>query len=202
MKTLFILFSAFVMVQLTNGQETVPLEEAQKAARKVAESAVADAPLKVDVDVDKPSAIKAEKGGLLIIPDKQLTAEKLTAAGAAIVPVGQLWSLRLSLATDGKAIGPDKLRMVTITDGDKQREVELYFLGAGKNDRGELELIVFGKDKESLFRVPFAKNSASTAQKLPIELSGKKNDEDSGTLTLHLVDNYTADLPVVRCTRE
>lgn len=166
------------------------------------EAAVGDAPLKIDVDADKPSAIKAEKGGLMIIPDKQLTAEKLTAAGAAIVPVGQLWSLRLSLAADGKAIVPEKLHMVTITDGDKQREVELYFLGAGKNDRGELELIVFGKNKESLLRVPLAKNNASTVQKLPIELSGRKNDEDSGTLTLHLIDQYTADLPVVRCARE
>lgn len=183
-------------------QEAVPLEDAQKAARKVTEIAVSDPPFKMEVDVDQSSAIKADKGGLLIVPDKQLTAEKLATSGAAIVPIGQLWSLRVSLAANGKAIGPDKLRKVSVTDGDKQRELGLYFLGAGKNERGELELIVFGKEKEPLVRVPLAKTDSASAQKLPVSLTGRKDTEDSGTLTLHLVDKYTVDLPVVRNAEE
>jgi len=204
MKTILICFAALVAGKLAFGQEIVPLDEAQKAARKVAETAIADAPLKIDVDVDKPCVLKADKGGLMIIPDKQLSAEKLAGPAQGIVPIGQLWSLHLSLATNGKAIDTDKMRLVTVTDGDKQRELEVYFLSATKNDRGDLELAVFGKNKESLFRVPIAKNSATTssAQKVPIELSGRKNDDDSGTLTLHLLDQYSADLPVVRCVRE
>jgi hypothetical protein len=87
---------------------------------------------------------------------------------------------------------------VSVTDGDKQRELGLYFLGAAKNERGELELIVFGKDKESLLRVPLAKTETLPAQKLPISLTGRKDTENSGTLTLHLVDKYTADLAVMR----
>lgn len=179
-------------------QEAVPLQDAQKAARKVTEVAISDPPFKMEPDVDQSSAIKAGKGGLLIVPDKQLTAEKLATPGAAIVPIGQLWSLHVSLAANGKAIGPDKLRKVSVTDGDKQRELGLYFLGAGKNERGELELIVCGKENESLLRVPLAKTDGVPAQKLPISLTGRKDNEDSGTLTLHLVDKYTVDLPVVR----
>jgi hypothetical protein len=56
-------------------QEPVPLEDAQKAARMVTEIAVSDPPFKMEPDVDQSSAIKADKGGLLIVPDKQLTAE-------------------------------------------------------------------------------------------------------------------------------
>ena len=51
-------------------QEAVPLEDAQKAARKVTEIAVSDPPFKMEPDVDQSSAIKADKGGLLIVPDK------------------------------------------------------------------------------------------------------------------------------------
>jgi hypothetical protein len=198
MKCAFALILMSFTARVIFAQEAVPLEDAQKAARKVTEIAVSDPPFKMEVDVDQSSAIKADKGGLLIVPDKQLTAEKLATSGAAIVPIGQLWSLRVSLAANGKAIGPDKLRKVSVTDGDKQRELELYFLGAGKNERGELELIVFGKEKESVLRVPLAKTDGASAQRLPISLTGRKDNEDSGTLTLHLVDKYTADLPVVR----
>jgi hypothetical protein len=204
MKTILICLIALAAGQRVFAQEIIPLDEAQKAARKVTETAIADAPLKTDVDIDKPCVLKADKGGMMIIPDKQLSTEKLAAPGPGIVPIGQLWSLHLSLADSGKPIDTDKLRLVTVTDGDKQRELEVYFLGATKNQGGDLELTVFGKNKEPLFRVPIAKSSATTssAQKVPIELSGRKNDDDSGTLTLRLLDQYSADLPVVRSARE
>src|SRR5688572_27027444 len=80
-------------------QEVVPLEEAQRGARKVTDTlgTPADAPFATDVDIAKPQAIKAGKTGLLVIPEKKLTLENLGSAGESVTPIGQLWMLNISL---------------------------------------------------------------------------------------------------------
>jgi hypothetical protein len=66
-------------------QEVVPLDEAQRGARKVTDTlgTPSDAPFATDVDLSKPQAIRAGKVGLLIIPDKKLSLESL---GATVSP--------------------------------------------------------------------------------------------------------------------
>ena len=204
MKTLNTLGALLFTIPALVAQEIVPMEEAQEAARKlVATSApIADLPLKVEPDAEKPSAVKADKAGAMIIPAKGLSAEKLEAAADSPIPLGQLWSLRLSVAANGKAIESDKVRLVTVTDGEKQHELELYLVGARKGAQGALELVVFGKGNEPVARAPLAKRPASGTAQLPIELSGRKESDDTGTITLNLFGQYQADLPVARSVRE
>lgn len=197
MKTLTVL--AFIAATAM-GQEVVPLDEAQRGARKVTDTlgTIADAPLTTDVDLDKPQAIKAGKVGLLIIPDKKLTLETLGSAGDAIMPIGQLWTLNVSLGKNGEPMPNDKIRFVSVSDGDRDLQVQLYFVGAAKNSTGQLELVVFAKDKEAFVRVPLAKASATTTQDLPIELSGRKDDDNTGTLSLRVLGQYVADITLKR----
>jgi hypothetical protein len=181
-------------------QDVVPLDEAQRGARKVTDSlgALSDAPFATDVDVTKPQAIKAGKVGLLIIPDKKLTPETLGAVSESITPIGQLWMLNISLGKNGEPAPNDKIRFLNVSDGDRTLQVQLYFVGAAKNTDGKLDLVVFAKDKEPLLRVPLAKASASASQELPIEISGRKDDDNTGTLSLHVLGQYIADLTVKR----
>lgn len=176
-------------------QDAIELGEAQKAARKLSESAsrITDAPFTVEADLEKPQGIKAEGVGVIVLPDRKLSVELLAAANSAITPLGQLWMLKLAVATDGKPMAAEKLRHFTVGDGEKAREVSLYFLGATKTDTGSLELVVYAKGQEPLLRVPIKKRVAGK-QEFPIEVSGVKNDDKSGTLSLRLFGEYDAQL--------
>lgn len=180
-------------------QDAIHLDEAQKAARKLSESAsqISDAPFAVEVDLEKPQGIKAEGVGLIVLPDRKLTAELLAAANSAITPLGQLWTLKLAVATNGTATAADKVRHLTISDGEKEREVSLYYLGATRTDAGGLEMVVYAKGKEPLLRVPINKRVAGK-QEFPIEVSGVKNDDHSGTLSLRLFGEYDARLLMMK----
>ena len=176
-----------------------PLDEAQKAAHKVAASlpGIADAPIAIDADLDKPHLIKGGGGGAMIIPDKKLTAETLAAAGETPVAVGQLWMLKATVAENGRPLAEDKTRQVIVEDGDKEIRLRLFLLATARNAQGTLDLIVFAKDKTPLLRVPLEKG-AGAAQQLPAELAGQKNDEDTVTLTLNLAGQYRARLILIK----
>lgn len=180
-------------------QENIPLEKAQKAARMVNDAAgsIGDAAVAVDADREHPFAIKGSGVAMMIIPDKALTAEKLAGAGEAITAVGQLWTADALVAVSGRAPAKDKLRFFTIKDGEEERKVQLYLVGVSKDADGKLELSVFGAEKEPLIRVPVDKVVANS-HPMPIELSGRKNDEDSGILTLSMFGQYKADILLVK----
>ena len=199
MRKLIILAALASFSPAMHGQDAIRLDEAQKAARKLAGSAsgISDAPFEVAVDLEKPQGIKAEGVGLIVLPDRKLNVELLAAANSAITPLGQLWTLKLAVATNGKATPADKLRHLTIRDGENDREVSLYFLGATKSAADGLELVVYTKGREPVLRVPINKR-VSEKQEFPIEVSGAKNDDNSGTLSLRLFGEYDARLLLMK----
>ena len=191
--------TALALTRFATAQESVPLEEAQNAARKVnaALPTLSNAPLSIDADLEKPHVLKGGGGGVMVIPDKKLTVDALTNAGPAITPVGQLWMLKVGIAHDGKTTPADRLRSVTITDGDKDREVQIYLLGARKNEQGTLELVIYAKDSQPLMTAALTSNTTG-AQSLPLEITGRKNGEDSATLGIHLFGRYHTDLLLMK----
>jgi hypothetical protein len=195
-----LLASLALLTTISFAQEVVPLDEAQRGARKVTDTlgTPADAPFVSEVDVTKPQAIKAGKAGLLVIPDKKLTLETLSGASDAITPIAQLWMLNISLGKNGEPAANDAIRFLSVNDGDRNLDVQLYFVGAAKNNSGQLDLVVFAKGKEPFLRVPLVKASSASTQELPIEISGRKDDDKTGTLSLRFLGQYTADLTVKR----
>lgn len=188
-----------VLGGLAQAQEAIPLEEAQKAARKLVSmsSSASDIPFSVDADAERPAGLKGGEAGVIVLPDKALTAEVVAAAGKTFVPVGQLWSLKVTLASAGRSFSSDKLRLVSVGDSERTREVQFFLLGVVKNEQGALELGVFGKGAEPLYRVALQK-AGSGSQNFPIELSGTKTGEESARLTLSVLGQYTADLDVIK----
>ena len=195
-----VLSALALLTVVSLAQEIVPLDEAQRGARKVTDTlgTPSDAPFATEVDVTKPQAVKAGKVGLLVIPDKKLTLETLGGTGEAITPIGQLWTLNVSLGKNGEPAPNDKIRFLSVSDGDRDLQVQLYFVGAAKNPSGQLDLVIFAKGKEPFLRVPLTKTSTASTQELPIELSGRKDDDHTGTLSLKLLGQYAADLTVKR----
>ncbi len=199
MKSTICLALLLALGSLAQAQEAIPLEEAQKAARKLIATigTASDLPFTMEADVERPAGLKGGEAGVIVLPDKSLNAAAVAAAGKTFVPVGQLWSLKVTLASGGRGFSSDKLRLVSVGDGERTREVQFFLLGVVKNEQGALELAVFGKGAEPLYRVALQK-AGSGSQNLPLELTGTKTGEESARLTLSVLGQYTADLDLVK----
>ena len=90
---------------------------------------------------------------------------------------------------------------VTAPAENTWKEGENYFLiepaQPTNAPAGKVEVVVYGKGKEPLVHTALEK-SASGSKEMPIELTGRKNDDKSGTLTLLLPGNYQADIVLVK----
>jgi hypothetical protein len=199
MKTIFRSLAILALTSLTcraDGPEPFQPEEAQRIAHKLNDAIgnPSDAPFTTEVDPDKPQGFKAGGAGVMVLPDRKLTADALEHAGKTITPIGQLWTLDISVAPSGRPIANSQVRLVRVGDGDKSREVQLYYLGAAKNDAGALQLVIFAKDKsQPVHRIDLTKTTG-TSQSAPIELDGRKQDEKTGILTLRLLGEYSAEV--------
>ena len=193
------IFATWSLTHCAFAQDAIPFDEAQRIAQKLAStpSASSDQPFTVEADADKPVGLKGGDAGVIILPDKRLTVETFAHATKTITPVAQLWSYKVNLTSNGKSVESGKLRVITVSDGDKSRDVQLFLIGVAKNEQGALELVVFGKGSDPILRAPLAKLH-ETKQDFPIEVSGRKTGDDSAALTLDLVGGYTADLAVVK----
>jgi hypothetical protein len=199
-KSLFTLAIGISFIAPVLAQELAPLEEAQRGARKVTDvlGTPTDAPFSITVDVTKPQAIKSGPVGLLVIPDKQLTSATLAGLGPNITPIGQLWTLNVSLGKEGEPVPNDQLRFLSVNDGERDLQVQLYYLGATKGADGKMDLVIYGKGKEPLLKLPIIDAKTAGTQLFPIEISGHKDDDKTGTLSLKLTGNYSTDLTVKR----
>ena len=150
-------------------------------------------PIPTDVDLKQPVAIRDGDFGGMVLPEAKLNADAIAKAGEKVVPVGQLWLRKLTPMQDGEAVGASKLRMVTLSHEGDQVKVAQCALGVQKNGSGALELLVFGKDKEPVVKVPIKTMDAK--QDVPIDLSAER-ESDSGKVTLKILGKYTATISV------
>jgi hypothetical protein len=200
MRTVIAVAGVLLLTGVALAQERVPQQEAQRYGKLFAEHAAkleAPAQVKVEPDPEKACAIRKEGVAALVMPDKMLSADALGKVGKDVVPVGQLWMRNMVPAVDGKAAANDKLRIVKVAVNNEDHPLPLSLLGVRKKGDG-LELVIYGKDKEPLLALPLEK--ADAKQELPIELEGKKNDNDpaTGILTINLFGKYQAKLTVAK----
>ena len=187
------------LARVATAQEAIDADEAQKIAQKLASipTATSDQPFAIDVDAQKPVGLKGGDAGLIILPDKHFSADTLANAGKTVTPLGQLWAYRVNLASNGLGVDKAKLRTLTVGEGDKTRDVQLFLLGVAKTEQGSAELVVYGKGGEPVMHVPLNKHFAAKKE-VAIDLSGRKTGEESATLTLDFYGEYAADLGVVK----
>src|SRR5689334_7887707 len=104
-------------ISQVSAQEQLPQERAEQAAKLLAAQAakLKDVQLKTDVDTQKPYGLKKGELALLVIPDKNLSKERLNKAGKDVMVVGQLWLRGITPVAAGRATPADKLRLVKVT---------------------------------------------------------------------------------------
>ena len=90
-------------------------------------------------------------------------------------------------------VSKSKLRLVHVQAGDQEADVVCCALGIRKvADRG-FELLIYGKDKEAVTRVPI--KPISRQQDNPIEMSSERKD-DRGVVRLSFLGKHEATIEV------
>ena len=117
-----------------------------------------------------------------------------TKAGKEVVPVGQLWLVKLSPAVKDATTANDKLRLVTISVKDEDHRLSLLLLGARKSAEADLELVIYAKAKEPLLTLPLKK--FDTKQALPLEIGLRQGTSSLGLVDINILGEYQAVLSV------
>jgi hypothetical protein len=195
MKHTLLTLTLLSTLALASAQEKLSREESLRYAFVLAGDLkqLQATPIPTDVDVKQPVAVRDGDFGGMVLPEAKLTTDAIAKAGEKVVPIGQVWLLKLTPMQDGDAVGASKLRMVTLTHEGDQVKVAQCALGVQRNGSGSLELLVFGKDKEPVVRVPLKTMDAK--QDVPIDLSAER-ESDSGKVTLKILGKYTATISV------
>jgi hypothetical protein len=155
--------------------------------------------VKVEPDPSKANGVhKRNDAGALIVPQKDLTEEKLpdAAKSKAGAGVAFLFMHRLVPIIDGKGVSKEKMRSVTYTnkDGDKIA-IHCLILAVRQVSDKDRRLYVYGTDSKPLIDVPFSKNAGPGTQPVAVEI--KEIQDQEGKLFVTLFDKYQASFKVM-----
>ncbi len=192
MKKLIVPLALLLFADPARTQERIPDEEARNIARELIEAAKkVKAPVATEVDPDKPYGKHKDEYGAMVLPDKNLSAERLAKVGKdAIVPIGQFWMRSLAPVVEDKVIPSKDLQMLKVTHNDKEYNLVLCYLGVRKGAKDALELVILSKDKTPLLKAPLEKTDEK--QELPIEFTASIEGNDRAHLKISLLGRYRA----------
>jgi hypothetical protein len=196
MKRLLVGLALLACVGTTLAIDRIPPEEAKRIAKLLAETAAnADnLPAKVEVDAEKPSGIRANEVGLMIIPARDLSEATLEKAGKDVTPIGHLWMRSVVPQRDGRVLTNDEIRILKVQTDNNELLLPFFIVGVRKGDKG-LELVLLGKDQKPVIVAPLKK--AEVNAEMPIDLEGKRGDgEQTGVLTINILGKYQTTVTV------
>ena len=196
MKNTILLTVLLAGLASAQAQQNAPREAALKAAFMLSADlkVMLGTPIPTDPDVKRPVALHEGERGGLVMPECKLSLEALAKADKEVVPVGQLWLRGVTPQVAGQSPKPESLLSVTVGVGDKSASVLLCALGVRKDANGRLELLIYGKGKEPVLRVPL--QAIAKPQDNPIELSGEP-DGNGAQVTLRILGKHEARFAVV-----
>lgn len=196
MKTTALAIFLLTSLTLAEAQQNASREDALKAAfmASVDLKQMLNTPIPTDPDVKRPVLVREGESGGMILPETKLSRAVLAKAGKDVVPIGQLWLRKVALLVDGQAVKSDKLQLVTVGAAE-QTSVVVCALGIRKDSEGKMELLVYGKEKQPILRLPLKEISGQ--QDNPIEMSAQKQG-DGVVVELRILGQYQASLSVAQ----
>jgi hypothetical protein len=194
MKRIILSLLLMANVHGLQAQEAVAREDALKYAFSAALDLkqMLGTPIPTDPDVKRPAVVKDGEYGGMILPETKLSAAVLEKSGKEVVPVGQLWLHKLAPLVDGQVTSQSKLLIARVQLPEGEASGPVLTLALQKKADGTAELLVYGKDKEPLFRVPA---KSISGQDNGLEFAAERRN-DSGSLTLKIAGKYEASFAV------
>jgi hypothetical protein len=154
---------------------------------------LADLPLKIDVDLDQATGLKAKDRGAIVLPARGLTADVIGKADKEVVPVGYVVLHRITPIVANQQIGRDEHRTLSLTVGDKTVEVAVIQLGVAKV-AGRPVLVGYTKSATPAFVTTLV--DSGVAGDFPLEVEAASAGDNRATVTLTLGGKYRAGLEV------
>ena len=201
MKKLIALILTSGLLPCLYAQELLPKEEAQSYAQLTRKNPklLESVPLKCDVDLINPIAVRDGDYGGMFLTDKNFSVEKLGQLTNKRLPVGELWLYHLGPMRSSELIPTSELNIIPLSTDEGEMKIPLCVLSVIKNRQDKLEMLVFGKEKKPILRVPL--KSIDEKQATPVVISGERESE-SGTVILKLYGKYEAKISVTELLLE
>lgn len=188
-----------VLASLTlRAQDPLPRAEAVRFAAllNLDLEKLKDTPIPTDADVKRPFGIRADKRGGLLVPEAKLSIQTLAKAAKEIVPVGQLWLAGVVPQRGSEAVPKSELKLVTVEHEGREVTLPLCVLGVRRTEAGELELLVFGKGRDPLLKLPLKKLASGPREAAaPLEFTAERAAEGA-KITLLVVGAFEATFEV------
>lgn len=180
---------------ILHAQEIVPRRDAVRMATYLNFdlSVFENTPIPSDADVKRPIGYREGEYAALIVPESKLSPDTFINIGNKVIPVGQIWLHKIVPVKNGQEISSDRFQKFPITIREETYDVLLCLLGARKKTDGDLELLVFGKDKEPVLIAPLKQTEIK--QQMPIEADVQREDY-SAKVILKIVGKYQATFEV------
>ncbi len=198
----FLMWSTLSAVALAQAElETIDSESAKQVAEQFSEQVqkIKKPQVKIEPDPSQANGVhKPGEAGVLIVPQKDLTEDKLldAAKSKAGAGIAFLFMHRLVPVVDGKGVSKEKMRSVTYTNenGDK---IAIYclILAVRQVSDKDRRLYVYGTDSKPLIDIPLSKNAGPGTQPVAVEI--KEIQDQEGKLFVTLFDKDQASFKVM-----
>ena len=201
----FLMWSTLSAVALAQAElESIESEAAKQVAEQFSEQVqkFKKPQVKVEPDPSKANGVhKRNEAGVLIVPQKDLTEEKLpdAAKSKAGAGVAFLFTYRLVPVVDGIGVSKEKMRSVMHTNenGDKIA-INCLILAIRQVSDKDRRLYVYGTDSKPLIDIPLSKNAGPGIKPLAVEI--KEIQDREGKLFVTLFDKHQASFKVMHQT--
>lgn len=174
--------------------ERIGADKAKKIVAPLLEAtAKLELPLKLTLDGERGTGLKAGKAVLFIIPDSKLTVESLKKLDKEPLPLGVLFAYKVTPITAEQAIAADQHRTVEITVGTDNATVTVLPLAAARI-AGRLVLLVYTKDKIPAIVAELVE--ADEKSDWPLDLDGRQVGNNRAALVVNVLGRYRAAIQV------
>jgi len=168
---------------------------AKELGKQLAELAgkSADLPFNLNPDSDSALGLKAGERGGLIVAEKDLTTDKIAKHEKGVLPLGVLFTRKVTVYTAGGAVEGAKLRTVEATVGDKTVEVAVFVLGIAKVEDRHV-LVVYAKGKTPV--VVAALSDLDHVGEKPLILEPRQGKDGRGDIVIGVLGKWQVMIPV------
>jgi hypothetical protein len=179
--------------------DRIPADMAQNIGAQLVEKAAELDKLQVKIEPDSQKANGVhvpKKIGALIVPQKDLTESEELAAKFKVeagAPLALLFLYHIVPVIDGKALDANKLRSITITDGEGvSHDVQVIPLAVRQLADDDYRLYGYGTDAKPVLDVKFAEGTGPGDEPVAVEIKDVNHSTRQGTVAITVFGKYQA----------
>jgi hypothetical protein len=152
-----------------------------------------DLPFKLTLDADKGTGVHADKAVGFILPSTKLTEDAIKKLDKEPVPIGILFTHKVTLVIADQPVPADQHRSTEITVGNDTVTVNVMPLAIGKV-AGRLVLLVYTKDKTPALVTELVESAEKS--EFPIDLDARRVGDNRAAAIINVLSRYRAAIQV------